>query len=171
MASNEHAFDNGDWVVHRRYGVAQIVTRERKAISGEEKMYYKLQLPELTLWATPRQLDSEVFRPLVTLQRLQEIREVLTRPARTMSDNFNSRKARIQRVARDNQLIDIARLVRDLRRRRTERRNLNQTEESALRQCTNKLVHEWAACLQIDEGEARARIERLLRQSAAAVSA
>jgi CarD family transcriptional regulator len=171
MATNESPVVSGDLVVHKHHGVAEVVMQETKTISGEAKTYYKLRMSGFTLWATPEQLESDMYRPVIGEQRLTKVKEVLQRPAKKMSNHFISRKARMQRVLKENNLVEVARLVRDLRQRRLDKRDLNQTEEFSLRDATNCLIEEWSAAAGISESTARKRMDKLLRKSQADISA
>jgi RNA polymerase-interacting CarD/CdnL/TRCF family regulator len=79
-----------------------------------------------------------------------------------MAGNFTIRKSRIMEAMTENSIESIARMVRDLRARRRNRKTLSQTEDSALRELTGRLLSEWAVAMDWDENEAREKLNTLL---------
>lgn len=78
-----------------------------------------------------------------------------------MASNHLSRRSRISTVQTANSLEEIARLLRDLWGRRAERQ-LNGTEERALRSLTNRLISEWSVAGDVEKSEAEDRMRDLL---------
>lgn len=164
MAKDVAVFSPGDWVVHRRYGIGEIVGTEMKEIGGPASEYYRIETDNSTIWIPTDQMDEELFRPLASRSQFQKALDVLKRPARPMKSNFRSRRQRIQQVKSENSLIDIARLVRDLWARKQEK-SLTNTEESALRRFSKRFLAEWSVTMGCEVEEARKRMYTLLRQA------
>ncbi|MCA9971764.1 MAG: hypothetical protein KC425_16175 [Anaerolineales bacterium] len=170
MITQEHAFDIGDWIVHKQHGVGQLTETMRHAISGEETLYFIMETANSSIWVPAEQLDGEHIRPLSTPEDIQEVVTVLQRPPRRMVNNFNTRKSRIRQVQQKGTPLALARLVRDLRARRRRKGRLSQTEEQALRTLTQQLVVEWARCMGVQAQAVRQKIDALLTRRAAAQS-
>ena len=94
--------------------------------------------------------------------RFEEALEVLRKPPKGMASNLNKRQARIKRVTANNLPKETARLIRDLRARRREKKGLNQTERRALRDLTKRFLQEWSLCVGLTMGQARRRLNRQL---------
>jgi RNA polymerase-interacting CarD/CdnL/TRCF family regulator len=110
--------------------------------------------------------ENRWFRPVSSRDEFKEIIEILQRPPQEMHNNHLARKRRINSVKSDGSLEETARLIRDLWGRRAERQ-LNNTEETALRSFTDRFLREWAVCMDVDEEEARERMQAILHRSIA----
>lgn len=164
MAEQQYVLANNDWIVHRQYGIGQVRGREVKQISGEPEPYYRLELANGTVWVPVNKVDNEMFRPVATEQELQMVYEILQRPARKMEGNFKLRHQRIKKVEMGDSLLELARLVRDLWSRHWGSM-LSNTEQTALRRVTDRLVTEWSVCVQKDADDVRARLDDMLRST------
>lgn len=161
-------YDQGDWVVHCHHGIGQIEAIERKRIGDEENTYFRIKTADSVIWMPVDQMDSEQFRPVADETHFKEAVEVLKKPAKRMASNLNTRKARIKQVTTDNTPEETARLIRDLRARRREKKGLNQSERRALRDLTKRFLQEWAVCRGLTMRQARRRLNRQLGRRRAA---
>lgn len=157
MAVDTQMESRNGWVVHSSYGVGKIKGKTVRTISGEETEYYKIEIANGTVYVPVDDYDDDQFRALASKNEFKRALEVLERPARPMEGNFQKRKARIRRVQKENSILAIARLVRDLSARRSDR-SLSNTEEEALRQFKERLLVEWSTCQNIDMQEAQQRL-------------
>jgi RNA polymerase-interacting CarD/CdnL/TRCF family regulator len=154
----------GDWVVHLHHGVGEIKSIEDKELGGSSATYYKVVTSNSTLWVPLEKAENRWFRPLASREEFDDVLEILQRPPQEMHSNHNRRRRRINTVKAEGSLYDMARLIRDLWGRRAERR-LNNTEERALRRFTDRLLREWAVCLDMDEEEARNAMQNMLQRT------
>ncbi len=155
-------YQNGDWIVHKHYGIGQIRGVEEKAISGQPVPYFRVKSERSTFWVPVEDsIQAEYIRPIASAEDCQRVVEVLQRPARLMADDFRKRQRYISEVEKGDSLVDVARLVRDLWARR-EDRTLNGTEHQALRDLKERLLEEWSASIGIDKDECKGRMHSLL---------
>lgn len=154
----------GNWIVHKRYGIGQIQGVEEKNISGEPAEYYRVETHNSIVWLPVDDLNKDAFRSLATDEEFQEAVNVLQRPPHKMASNFNTRKKRIREVMGKNSLLAITRLVRDLWYRQTGR-TLSNTEHRALRRFMQRLSAEWSVCRDVEADEAREHVYDILRSS------
>ena len=160
------AYHPGDWIVHLHHGVGEITSIEEKELGGDSSTYYKVVTDDSTLWVPLDKAENRWFRPVSSRDEFKEIIEILQRPPQEMHNNHLARKRRINSVKSDGSLEETARLIRDLWGRRAERQ-LNNTEETALRSFTDRFLREWAVCMDVDEEEARERMQAILHRSIA----
>jgi len=165
MTKTKETYAPKQWIVHRHYGVGQVLGIETKSISGEENDYYRIKTRNSTIWVAIDQLDENQFRPVVTPQEFDEVLAILERPPRQMKANFNARKRRINQVKFKNSPLALARIVRDLWGRQSRRGSLSNTEHSALRRFTRRLLAEWSVCMRVDVPEAQKRLYALLQKN------
>jgi CarD family transcriptional regulator len=154
----------GNWIVHKRYGIGQIQGVEQKNISGEPADYYRVETHNSIVWLPVDDLNKDAFRALASQEEFEEAVAILQRTPRQMPSNFNSRKKRIREVKAKNSIRAIARLVRDLWYRQTGR-TLSNTEHRALRRFMQRLAAEWSVCRGMDTEEAREHVYDILRTS------
>ena len=157
-----HAYSEEDWLVHTFYGIGQIKGVEVKRISGEKVSYFRIQTTDSTFWMPVDQMDSEVLRPLSSLEEIQLAIATLQRPPKSMSSDHNARKNRIRRVQLQNTPEDTARLIRDLRARQRDRGELNLEESSAIRTLKQRLVEEWSLVMDKKSEKVASRLDDLL---------
>lgn len=160
------AYNPGDWIVHLHHGVGHIASIEEKELGGDTSTYYKVVTDDSTLWVPLDKADNRWFRPVCSREQFAEIIAILKRPPQEMHNNHLARKRRISSVKSDGSLEETARLIRDLWGRRAERQ-LNNTEDSALRRFTERLLREWAVCMDLDEDQARERMQEILQRNLA----
>lgn len=160
------AYNPGDWIVHLHHGVGHIAGIEEKELNGDTSTYYKVVTDDSTLWVPLDKAEDRWFRPICSREQFTEIIAILKRPPREMNNNHLARKRRISTVKSDGSLEETARLIRDLWGRRAERQ-LNNTEETALRRFTERLLREWAVCMDVDEDKARHQMQDILHSSVA----
>ena len=164
--ANECTFSPNDWIVHCHYGIGQIKAVETKAIGEEETTYYKVEAHNnSTIWV-PVTSEEELLRPAASEDEFAEAVAVLKRPSRKMDGQFQTRIARIREVSREGNPVMLARTVRDLWARRSRRGQLSNTEESAWRRLTDRLIAEWTVSMGLDETQANQKMFSLLEKHA-----
>lgn len=163
MKARDQAYVSGDWIVHLYYGVGQIVGVEKKCLEGQTVSYFKVKTKDSTIWIPVKHSDNVRVRPIANKEEINEALKILKRKPHQMSDDHTKRKSRIKNVKEDGTLRSIARIVRDLSARQAETK-LNDSEERALTQFTDRLISEWAACMGIKLEEARKRLSGILEK-------
>lgn len=153
-----------DWIVHRSYGVGQVVKIEVKPIHGKSTECYRVETRDGVYWLPLDSLDTPRVRPVATPERLEQAVQELHKSDLTLDPDRHYWRDRIQAVKQNGDLVAICRLVRDLSLLRTQRR-LNQTEETALNALTERLLREWAACAHKDIDRLRTRFQLTLQET------
>lgn len=154
----------GDWIVHRRYGIGQIKQKEEKTISGKRAEYFKVKTPDSEIWLPVTKLDQSWFRPIATPTEIHEAIEILTQPACCMAPEFLRRKERIQQVQNENSIPAIAQLIRDLWGRQRDK-SLSMTEQEALRRLKGRLATEWAVAMDKEQEMALKELHTILESA------
>lgn len=160
------SYNPGDWIVHLHHGVGEIEGIEEKELGGDSSTYYKVVTEDSTLWVPLDKAENRWFRPVCSEEEFGKIIEILRRAPEEMHNNHLARKSRINSVKSGGSLEEMARIIRDLWGRRAERQ-LNNTEESALRDFTDRLIREWTVCMSVEEEEARDHMQAVLHESVA----
>lgn len=155
-------FMPGDYIVHCHHGVGQIEAAEIKRLGGKETTYYRLQMADSMIWIPVEVMDSGNLRPLVEKTVFQEAIDVLDKQPVEMNSNMNLRKLRINEVIEENEPLTTAILIRDMKARQQAKGTPNESERRAYRALSDRLLQEWALCMDIPIEEARGLMEESL---------
>lgn len=137
-------YSAGDWVVHLYYGVGQINKIEVKSISGKETKCFKVKTKDSTYWFPTSDSDNPRIRPVASQEIIKQVIKILRTEATELDTEREFWKTRIEEVNADGDLLSISSLIRDLSTQKVLR-NLNQTEETALKHFEERLLREWAS--------------------------
>jgi RNA polymerase-interacting CarD/CdnL/TRCF family regulator len=158
----DHAYSEGDWIVHANYGMGQIICIEVKGISGEEKSYYRIETSDSTYWMPVDQMESALLRPLSTPAEIQLAIDVLQEPPVEMSSNYKIRQNQILEARNLNTPEAIAVLIRDLRAYKRAKGILNSSESSSFQALKQQLAEEWAAVTGVKNERVALKLDILL---------
>lgn len=167
MEQNAPQYSIGQWVVHSQYGVGQIKQIERVPLHGnieEKEKCFTVQTQDGVFWFPVDQNDNPRVRPITSKKKFKEALKTLQEPPEDIDAHHNVIKVRINTAQSDGTLTDSIRLVRDLTVRHSTKK-LNVLEDRALKLHTDRIVREWALCMQIDEAEVLTRFNKLLHQA------
>ncbi|HZD56646.1 MAG TPA: CarD family transcriptional regulator [Anaerolineales bacterium] len=163
MEVKDQVYAKGDWVVHLYHGVGQIIGLEKKCLEGKTVSYFKVKTKDSTYWVPVDHVDNIRLRPLATKKEIREAIRILEKEPHEMSEDHTERKSVINEVKEDGTFFSLARIVRDLAARQARTR-LNDSEERALHQFTDRLVAEWSASFGIKYEDARQKLFHILQE-------
>ncbi|MFN2234290.1 MAG: CarD family transcriptional regulator [Anaerolineales bacterium] len=154
MVASLPEYTIGDWVVHHSYGVGQIRNIEVKPIHGEQVKCFRVKTKDSAFWFPKNRPDNPRIRPVVTPDIIERVIEALQNPVIDMDPDRKMWKKRIDEAKASDDLIATSQIVRDLNHLRTQRK-LNQTEERALNDFTDRLIDEWSTAMKTDSSVVR----------------
>jgi RNA polymerase-interacting CarD/CdnL/TRCF family regulator len=157
-------FGLGDYIVHCHHGVGRIAATERKNLGGKDTTYFRIEMADSMIWIPVEVMNSGQLRPLVEKAVFQEAIDELSKQSVEMNSNMNLRKLRINQIIDDNEPITTAQLIRDMWARQQVKGTPNESERRAYRAITDRLLQEWALCMEINIQEARELMERSLNE-------
>ncbi len=164
MSIQQQQWATGKWIVHRKFGVGEIICREEKSISGKPAEYFRVKTLDSLMWL-PVDAVSDDWRSILSEDEFTEVLETLQKPPKKMASHFQSRNGRINKARNENNPLMSARLIRDLRGRWQREGKLRNIERDALHQLTRSLIQEWALSYGLKISTARQRFMKLLRKS------
>ncbi len=134
-------FNNGDTIVHSRYGAGKVVGKKDVTLDGETRTYICVELTggRGTLMMQPEEINPEEVRE--TMDDFSVIRDVFNKTPEELSDQHRSRQPKLQAKLRSNNPSKIAQVLRDL----TWRENtsgLTETDKRILDDARRKLLQE-----------------------------
>lgn len=152
----------GDWVVHHAYGIGQIKNIEVKPIHGKQVKCFRVKTKDGAFWFPKNHPDNPRIRPVATPEIIQRVQKELGKSVGDLDPDRKMWKERINEVKASDDLIEVSQMVRDLNILRT-RRKLNQTEENALNDFTDRLLDEWSAAMNTDIGVIRRKLHNCIQ--------
>ena len=157
------SFQVGDTVVYPHHGAATIQEIKKRAIKGEEKLYLKLQVAhgDLVIEVPAENCDLVGVRDVVGEEGVEKVFNVLRAEFVEEPANWSRRyKANVEKL-QSGDVIKVAEVVRDLRRREQDR-GLSTGEKRMLSKARQILVSELALAEKKEESEAEALLDEVL---------
>ncbi|MFH2102165.1 MAG: CarD family transcriptional regulator [Chloroflexota bacterium] len=154
----------GDAVIHWTYGLGKIVRQEERTFSGEKKLYYVVQIRDLTVWVpADGELVSRLRLP-TTRRGFSKLFTILSGPGQSLSDDRFVRRTHLVEELKDGRAEAVCRVIRDLSTHQ-HRKTLNENDKMVLRQASDSLLGEWEFSLAIPVAQARVELNNLLMKS------
>jgi RNA polymerase-interacting CarD/CdnL/TRCF family regulator len=121
-------FRVGDTVVHPDYG-AGIVTdvKEMAFLGNERKQYYSIELlsqPETTVMVAVSNEEKAGLRSPISESKLRRVWRILRAGPRTLPSDHNKRYALLKEKLHNRDILEVAKVLRDLAWRRENRQSL-----------------------------------------------
>lgn len=157
-------FSKGDWIVHARYGVGQVKGIEKKALEGEEKLFFRVKTFEGVYWLSAVRSDVEYIRPITSEHQIKRALTIIRRPPKEMPENHTQRSKLIAEALRDPSLYPKVRMIRDLNGKQ-HRDKLNFTEEDALVILRKRFLNEWSVVEGLERDILEQKLDQALRTS------
>jgi RNA polymerase-interacting CarD/CdnL/TRCF family regulator len=159
----------GDQVVHRVYGLGEIIQLDEKTLSGHTHPYYVVRNRDLTLWVQVNDDDTSSLRLPTPISDFEKLFAILRSPGQPLSTDRFERRTQLADQIKDGKLTSVCGVVRDLVfRQRTQKMNDNDT--AVLERAQNFLLNEWAHSLSIPIYQAKRELCDLLGEDVTKVS-
>jgi CarD family transcriptional regulator len=153
-------FSVGDKVVHPHHGPGWIASVERREFMDGDKRYYVIEIPGqgLTVYIPVRRAEEVGVRLAMSQSRLPRVLSMLRSKPRPLPEDYKERQEQICAELRTRQVMQLARVVRDLTWHR-ERSHLTRKDNDYLRQGWELLAAEMALASGEDVSEVSKLIE------------
>ena len=149
-------FAIGDKVVHPTHGAGTVSGIEEKELLEQYNRYYIIELAatKMKLMIPVRTAEEIGLRPVAKPTEVEAIYQMLAETPHDMIDDFKSRQAALSEQLKSGDLVDIARVVRDLYWRNadtplapTESRQLETAKQQLASELSLAAGHEVETCL------------------------
>ncbi|MBP1701732.1 MAG: CarD family transcriptional regulator [Chloroflexi bacterium] len=164
MFEQKTAYQVGDQVIHRTYGLGEIIQLDEKVLSGHIGQYYVVQIYDLTLWVPINDTGVGCLRNLTPAREFQKLFRILASPGEPLSPDRYERKTQLTERLKDGTLESICRVVRDLTLHK-QIRKMNDNDSSNLDHAKALLLNEWSAALSVPFQQAEHELRQLLDRS------
>jgi RNA polymerase-interacting CarD/CdnL/TRCF family regulator len=157
------AFEVDDWVVHPQHGVGQVVKLEiRQFDSGTLQMYYKISIPNGTLWVQVEG-SSSGLRKVIAKGDLAKYRDLLKSRPTPLTGDYRQRQVELSNRIRQGSFKARCEVVRDLTALGWYK-PLGEVNTALLRVAQQALYQEWATVEGLSLIEATREVEDLLQE-------
>lgn len=154
----------GDWIVHSRYGIGQVMCLEEKALSGETEVYYNVKTEGFNYWLSISNLGSGRVRPIAGSTDFDEALSLIGAEPTLLDENYHNRLQGINNLLAENTIFSKAQLIRDINARNV-RKDIHANERGILETLKNQFVNEFALSCQLNEHNARDQMQEALKKS------
>jgi len=161
--SIQMAYKVGETVVYPHHGAADIISKEKRTIKGEEREYLVLRVhqSDLTVRVPSDNLDLVGVRDVTSQAGLEKVFGVLRMPYVEDPANWSRRfKANTEKLS-SGDVIKVAEVVRDLWRR-AQKKPLSTGEKSMLARARTQLISEIALAEKTNEVRAEEVLDEVL---------
>ncbi len=154
-------FQVGDKVVHRMYGLGEIVEIDEKEISGKKTTYYVVKMNDFTMWAPADESKKTSLRRPIAPSEFSRIKAVFKEQSQPLSVDRFERKTQLTTWMKDGALESLCRVVRDLTVFGRSNK-LNDNDTVVLKHASDLLLDEWQFAMSIPIDEAEKELNELL---------
>jgi CarD family transcriptional regulator len=168
-------FEVGDTVVHPSYGAGKVINiRELHTLGRDGKQYYSIRLlsqPETTVMVPLDDEQKAGLRLPMNRARLERLWRILSDDPNELPSDYKKRYAMLKAKVETGDMLEIARVLRDLAWRREERRKLTTRGKRLYETGMELLASEVAGAQGRDYDAAQAEISAQLADTVARLSA
>jgi RNA polymerase-interacting CarD/CdnL/TRCF family regulator len=154
-------FEVGEQVVHRVYGLGEIIELDEKTLLGHTAQYYVVRTGNLTLWVQVSDADGCSLRLPTPIGDFEKLSAILSGPAQPLSANRMERMTHLADQLKDGKLASFCRVIRDLTFHRQSKK-MNENDKAVLERALSFLLDEWALSNSISIAQARNTLDHLL---------
>jgi CarD family transcriptional regulator len=164
-------FSVGDNVVHPHYGPGRIASVAQWKVREEARAYYVIEIPAqgLTVYVPALKADEVGVRPAMSESSLREVLHTLGGKPRQLPDDYKERQEQISAKIRTGQVIQLARVVRDLSWH-GERAHLTKIDSDLLKEGWDLLAAEMALVSGVDISDSSKLISATVESSWASMA-
>lgn len=151
----------GDKVIHRSYGLGEIVQVDEKFIHERQMICYVVRTRDLTIWVTADEPDKSSIRRPTPRSDFEKLFAILRSPGSPLPVDRFERKTYLTERMKDGKLASICSVIRDLVFYRREKK-LNEYDNSTLERAESFLLTEWMYSLSVSKVQANSELMELL---------
>jgi len=161
MTEQQVYFQVGDQVIHWAHGPGVITQLDKKILSGRTRLYYVVQMSQLTLWVPVDQTGERSLRLPTPKKDFKDLFKILASPGVPLSLNSNERRLQLVERLKDHQLASICEVIRDLTMHKRLNK-MNDNDNSTLERSWNFLISEWSVASSIPIYQAEEELRKLV---------
>jgi len=154
-------FHEGDFVMHWIYGLGKVIQLEERNITGENALYYAVQIGGITVWVpADEELENRLRAPTLEAKFIHLL-TILSGPSETLPIDRQERKLLLLEWLKDGRAESLCRVIRSLATYRNLH-PLNVSDQALLKRSQDALLGEWGFALSVTPLQAGIELNRLL---------
>lgn len=154
-------FHEGDTVMHWIYGLGRIVRLEERNLSGENVLYYAVQIEDMTVWVPADDKLENRLRTPTLKAKFMHLLTILSGPSETLPIDRQERKLLLLEWLKNGSAESLCRVIRNLSAYRNIH-PLNGSDQALLKRSQDALLGEWGFALSVTPLQAEIELNRLL---------
>jgi len=158
--------NQGDWIVHSRYGLGQVVGVEEKSLDEGIQPYFNVKTDSFSYWISKSNLSSGRIRRIAQAEEFYQAMTLISAEPTLLDENFRSRLQGINDLIAENSILSKAQLIRDMHARNF-RKDIHANERGMLEELKDQFVEEFVVSCQVPEKIVREQIKDALDKSCA----
>lgn len=151
-------------VMHWSHGLGQIMAVEERRVMGESKLYYAVQMQDVSIWVPVDAMLAARLRLPTSAQAFTQLVSILAGPAERLPADRHKRKLQLHAKMTDGEATSRCHVIRDLTTLEEEKA-LNEDDRSTLKRARTMLLHEWGYSLKVPLAQAEDELRELLGHS------
>jgi RNA polymerase-interacting CarD/CdnL/TRCF family regulator len=153
-------FHVGEKVVHRNYGLGEILRMDVQFIHEREMLCYVVKIGDLTIWVTADDPAMESLRAPTPEGDFGGLIAILQSQGEALPPDWLDRKVHLSLRMKDGKLASICSVIRDLCFQR-QMKKLNENDKSTLERAETLLLNEWTYSFSIPFLQAKRELMQL----------
>ncbi len=155
-------FRTGDEVVHRAYGVGNVLRHEKQQVAGgEPRWYYVLAIGPSTVWVPMHADGATSLRAVTSKQELDQCRTILKGRPSVLDRDHNKRRLEVKTRITQGSFRVLCEVTRDLTALGWQRR-ISEADAALLQKVRDTVGREWAVAAGLPLADALQEIDDLL---------
>lgn len=154
-------FHNGDSVMHWTHGLGTILRLEAMTLSGENTLYYAIQIGSLTVWVPADELLESRLRLPTDAAEFEKLTQILSHPGERLPAERFERKKLLLKWLENGRSESLFRVIRSLVTYRGFH-TLNDEDQAILKRTRHALLGEWSFSMSIPLAQAEHDLQHLL---------
>jgi RNA polymerase-interacting CarD/CdnL/TRCF family regulator len=164
MHENIIGLTQGDWIIHSRYGLGQVIGVEEKTLEDCKLPYYNVKTDTFSYWLSSSNLESGRIRRIARSEEFNKALNLISAEPVLLDENFRTRMQSINDLIAENSILSKAQLIRDMHARNV-RKDIHANERGILDMQKDQFIEEFMISCQIPEKTARDQIRAALEKS------
>jgi RNA polymerase-interacting CarD/CdnL/TRCF family regulator len=141
MVSAQNAYKKKDWVVHKHYGLGQVIGEDEKILDGEKQRYLKVKTSDILYWIPVEKVDFDRVRPVASINQIKYAFTLVQKTPKKLAKDYIARRKEISLTLNNVSLYSNVRLIRDLKGRAANSKS-NMNDDTVLEKITIQFLNE-----------------------------
>lgn len=155
-------FHEGDPVMHWQHGLGKVLRLESMTLSGENILYYVIEIGDMTLWVPDDDKLETRLRLPTRAAEFKGLTDILSHPGELLPIDRFERKKLLLAWLEDGRAETLFQVIRSLSTYHRYGHPLNEDDQALLKRSKKALLAEWSFTMSIPLARADHELHHLL---------